>query len=140
MSTGIIVLERVASGVQVPIVVQELGRVGYDRIRREELADLRVVVPGVVVEQPRRVRLLAGEVPLAADAAARVQPPAVGVVALVGYDAAVRVRLQHDAAQLIGVQPGEHAALSLGDGGAAARLLVVGSRNAVQISVNRFTV
>ena len=40
----------------------------------------------------------------------------------------------------VGVQVGEHAALSLGDGGAAARLLVVGSRNAVQISVNRFTV
>jgi len=61
MPTGITELQRIPPHIEKPVVIHHPPRIRDERIRREERAQRRVVVAGVVIEQPRPVLLLAGE-------------------------------------------------------------------------------
>jgi hypothetical protein len=61
MPRRINILERVPADVHVAIVVKDQPRVRDQRVRRDEGAQRRVIVPGVVIQQPGAVLFLAGE-------------------------------------------------------------------------------
>jgi hypothetical protein len=61
MSTRIDILERVPADVHIPIVVKDQPRVRDQRVGRDEGAQRRVIVPGVVIQEPGAVLFLAGE-------------------------------------------------------------------------------
>ena len=49
MPSRVSIPHGVATGIQIPVVVKQIARVRHEGIRREELAQFRVVVAGVVV-------------------------------------------------------------------------------------------
>jgi hypothetical protein len=56
MAIDIHQLERVATYIQVAIVVLHVARIGHERVRADELAQVGTVVPGVVViEMPNAI-------------------------------------------------------------------------------------
>jgi hypothetical protein len=61
MSRWISIPHRIAPRIQIAIVIEHTCRIGHERVRRDELADLGIVIAGVVIHQPCAVQLLAGE-------------------------------------------------------------------------------
>jgi hypothetical protein len=53
--------QRVPADVHVAIVVKDQPRVRDQRVGRDECSQRRVIVPGVVIEEPGAVLFLAGE-------------------------------------------------------------------------------
>lgn len=87
MPSGVSIPHGVATGVQIPVIVKQIPRVRHQGIGREELAQVRVVVAGVEVQQAGAVAFLAGELVVGIGNVAAAIPP-VSIVAfagLVGY-------------------------------------------------------
>ena len=84
MSRRIRVLERIAAGVEEAVVVYHLTGAGHEGVWRDEGAERRIVVAGVVVEQTRRVALLPREGAVGLEVACRGTLGAVGVVGAAG--------------------------------------------------------
>ena len=61
MPGGVIIPHGIATGIQVAVVIKQSARVRHHGIRRKELAQVGVVVAGVVVLQAGAVTFLAGE-------------------------------------------------------------------------------
>ena len=51
MPGGVVIPHRVATGVHIPVVVKQIAWVRHEGVRREELAQVGVVVAGVEVLQ-----------------------------------------------------------------------------------------
>jgi hypothetical protein len=67
---------RVVFRIRVPVQILRVGRIRHDGIGRDEPPQHRVIVPGVVVQQPGVVTILAGVVALGgADTAATRRAP-----------------------------------------------------------------
>ena len=60
------ILHRVEARIRIAMIVQRIARGRHDRIRREELAQRRVIPAGAVIVQPQ-----AGLLPLPGEANAR---------------------------------------------------------------------
>ena len=103
MPGGIIILHGVAAGISVAVKIHELRGIGDEGVGADELAQLRVVVAGVHVDQAGAIGQLTGEalggVQFGATAVA-----AIGVVAVVIDCVAVAVGDQQRTAQLILVE------------------------------------
>ncbi len=87
MPTGVIHIQRSATDIQIPIVIQQI-RPGapwarHDGIRADKRPQRRVIVPGVVVVESRAIILLAGEAVVSNNGTA-VALVAVDVMSLVG--------------------------------------------------------
>ena len=83
--TGIRILQRIPPGIRVPIVVDDHPRVRHHRVRRQERAQLWVIVAGVEVEQAGGVLLLAGEGAVRLQRSTAAADCPVGVVRAAGY-------------------------------------------------------
>ena len=107
MPTGIRVFQRIPPRVHVPVVVRHHPRIGHDRVRRQERAQGRVVVAGVVVEQARAIALLPRVRPVRLQVAAAAAYTPVGPVRAAGHLTAACVRGQRGAGQVVAVQIGQ---------------------------------
>ena len=84
MSAGIRIPERIPARIEEAVVVDDPPRIGHHRIRRDEGAEVGVVVSGVVVEQTGGVTLLAGEGAVGLQTDRRAAFGTVGVVGAAG--------------------------------------------------------
>ena len=103
------ILERIPPRIEEAVVVDDHPRVGHERIRRDERAQRGVIIPRIVVQQSRRIRLLPRERPVRAQSSRRGALCAVGVVGAAGLYDRTR-RRQRRAAQMVAVQMVEGAA------------------------------
>ena len=109
VSAGIHEPERVAACIEDAVEIDYPFWIGHHRIRRDEGAKSRIVVAGVVVQQPRGVAFLPGEGAVGLEVSRRGVLRTVGVVGAAGCRGCP-ARGQRCAAQMVAVQVVEVAA------------------------------
>ena len=124
MPAGIGVLQRVEAHIRIAMIIQRIAGIRHERIRREEVAQRRVVPAGVVKVQPQR-RLL----PLPGETVARRHRPrreASGAEGPVAHLARLRRPAEGDrrAAEVVAQQPVERPVAAQGDAVTIVRSLL----------------
>jgi hypothetical protein len=91
MSARIVISYRIVITIAIPIERLRITRIGYQRVSGDELADTRVVVAGVVIQQPEGFFALAGVIIIGLRGAERPADLTVGIMAFLEGCAVVQV-------------------------------------------------
>jgi len=120
VSRRIRIPERIVERIRIPIEALRIPRFRHERIRLQEPSQRGIVLPrAVVVKAQGGLLPLAGEAPIRGQARPCQSGPrhAIGIVASVAVRdfSPARVRGQAGRAEMVAVEVGQHAALTLGD-------------------------
>jgi hypothetical protein len=70
MAGWVTIPHRIAAHIHVAVIVKEIGRIRYEGVRGDELAQVGVKVAGIVIHQAAAVHFLAGEAVVGGQGAA----------------------------------------------------------------------